>query len=163
MKQLNTVLTLTSNIAVLIGIILVIIELRQNDDTLNATIQMSVSNSFEEIATLAIENPHYSQSLVRSATNPEALEVTDIMNIMGAQYRQMLVLHTTWNLYNEGIISEEYWRERVSHFTIMFLEIPLMKQLYDESLHDEMWSPDFIAAIEAIYLEQEMARGSDTE
>ena len=35
MKQLNTVLTLTSNIAVLIGIILVIIELRQNDDTLN--------------------------------------------------------------------------------------------------------------------------------
>ena len=157
-KQLNTMLTLTSNIAVLIGIILVVIELRQNDDTLNATIQLALSNSYEEISTLVVEHPHYADSLMRGYGDPESLTPSDLINLMAVQYRQMLVLHTTWNLYNAGIIPESYWRERVSHFTIAFLESPSIKQIYDGSLHDELFSEAFIVAIDDIYQQQRAAR-----
>ena len=157
-KRLNTVLTLTSNVAVLIGIILVIVELRQNDDTLNATIQLSLSQSYEELATLGIENPAFTETILRAYTDPASMTRTDIVNIMAMQYRRQMVLHTTYNLYLEGIVSEAFWREKASHFTIDLLQSPTLKQIYEDGKHDEMFSPEFFAALEAIAEEQKAAR-----
>lgn len=158
LRQLNTMLTLTANLAVLIGIVLVILELRQNDDTLNATIQLSLSESYEQLATFTVEHGAYADALVRAFDDPESLDGMDYLNLLSVQYRHQLVLHTTYNLYLEGIVSEAFWREKASHFTITFLEIPITKTLFDQAQHEEMFSADFIAAIEAIYQEQKAAR-----
>lgn len=160
-ERLNTVLTLTSNVAVLIGIILVIIELRQNDDTLSASIQLSLSNSYEEIATFGVEHPHLARSIMR-LFGGEELELTDIMNIMGWQARYIQVLHTTYNLYRDGIVSEAFWREKASHFTVFMIQSDRFSQIYFDSRHDELFSGEFDSAIEEIYQEQLAAR-TETE
>lgn len=154
LKNINTVLTLTANIGVLIGLILVLIELRQNDDNLNASIQLSLSSAYENLATLAIEQPHFQQSLLRAYTNPEAMTVEDTMFVMSWQYRYLVVLHTTYQLRNAGIVSDEVWREKVGHFTVS-LTYPAMYDLYlGSAQHDEFFSRSFYDEIEAILAEQ---------
>jgi len=152
--KLNSTLTLTANIGVLIGLILLVIELRQNDNNLNASIQLSLSSSYEELATFGVENPAFAESMVKAVSNPEEMTVIDTMNIMSWQYRYLVVLHTTFELYRKDIIAEEVWREKVGHFTV-FLTIPKLMELYGESRrHDEFFSSEFYKQIEQVYEEQ---------
>lgn len=154
MEKLNTTLTLTANIGVLIGLFLVAYELRQNDDTLNATIQLSISESYEEISTLGIENPVLNDALVEVFTGSDEIGLDTLMTIMAWQGRYLMVLFTTYNLYLDGIVTEPFWREKASHFTVFLLQSPRMRSIYEASLHDEMFSPEFKAALETILTEQ---------
>jgi hypothetical protein len=156
-EKLNTTLTLTANIGVLIGLLLVAYELRQNDDTLNASIQLSLSSSYEQLATLGVENPTLTQSIARLFLGEE-LDINDTMNIMGWQSRYLQVLHTTYNLRRDGIVSEAFWREKASHFTVFMVQSDRFTQIYNDGKHEEIYSPDFEAAIEAIYQEQLLQR-----
>ena len=153
LEKLNTTLTLTANIGVLIGLLLVAYELRQNDNTLDASIQLSLSSSYEELATFGIENPNLSQSILRLFGGDE-LDANDLLNIMGWQYRHLLILYTTFNLYQDGIVSFEIWRERASHFTVFMIQSERFTQVYNDSTHEEMFSSEFFMAIDEIYREQ---------
>jgi hypothetical protein len=161
-KRINAILTLTANVGVLIGVLLVAYELRQNDNTLNASIQLSLSNSYEELATLALENPHLAEGIVR-LFGGEALEGNDVLNIMGWQARHLQVLHTTYNLYRDGIVLEDFWREKASHFTVFMAQSDRFTAIYEQGKHDEIFSRDFEAAIDAIYQEQLAARAEATQ
>ena len=152
-EKLNSTLTLVANAAILVGLFLVIVELRQNDETLAASIELSLSESYEELATIGLENPHFSDSLYRIFVEPENLTPQDQMMIMSWQYRYMVVLHATFQLRNRGGVSDEMWREKASHFTV-YLQYPSMYQLYKGSLHDEFFSADFYAELQSILDEQ---------
>lgn len=137
MEKLNTTLTLTANIGVLIGLFLVAYELRQNDDSLNASIQLSISSSYEELATFGIEYPQLQQSIVQVYMNPEELSNEQLISIMAWQYRYLMVLHTTYGFYLDGIVSEAFWREKASHFTVYLAQSAKMKEIYDMAKHDQ--------------------------
>lgn len=154
MKKLNTILTLTANIGVLIGVFLVAWELRQNDDTLNASIQLSISSSYEELATYVIEQESLREAMFKVFSSPDDVSVQEMTVIWAWQYRYLMVLHTTYNLYIDGIVTETFWREKASHLTVYLLQSTKMKELYDMARHEQMFSTDFYDAVEAIYEEQ---------
>ena len=154
MEKLNTTLTLTANIGVLIGLFLVAYELRQNDDSLNASIQLSISQSYEQLATLNIENESLQESLIEVFTGSGEISGPTMMTIMSWQYRYLMVLFTTYNLYLDGIVTEDFWREKVSHYTVYMLQSSRMREIHLAAVHDEMFTPEFKIALEAIYAEQ---------
>ena len=154
MEKLNTTLTLTANIGVLIGLFLVAYELRQNDDSLNATIQLSISQSYEELSTLGIENPSLQDALIEVFAGSEAISPDTMTTIMAWQYRYLLVLFTTYNLYLDEIVTESFWREKASHYTVYLLQSSRMRDIHNASLHDEMFSPEFRAALDTLIADQ---------
>ncbi|MDH3440113.1 MAG: hypothetical protein OEM63_05140 [Gammaproteobacteria bacterium] len=154
MEKLNTTLALTANIGVLIGLFLVAFELRQNDDSLNASIQLSISQSYEQLATLNIEKESLHESLMEVFTGSGEISGRTAMTIMSWQYRYLMVLFTTYNLFLDGIVTEAFWREKVSHYTIYMLQSSRMREIHLNAIHEEMFSPEFNAALEAIYTEQ---------
>jgi len=157
-KKLNTLLTLTANIGVLIGLFLVAYELRQNDDSLNATIQLSISSSYEELATFSVEHPSMRDALVALFSNPDQISTEEMMVIMAWQYRYQMVLFTTYNLYTDGIVSEAFWREKVSHYTVYMLQSELMEEIHYSAMHDELFSVEFYDSLDSIFEEQRANR-----
>lgn len=153
-KKLNTTLTLTANIGVLIGIFLVAYELRQNDDNLNASIQLSVSNSYEQLATLGVENPSLREAIFELFESRGEISNETSFIIMAWQYRYLTVLFTTFNLYKDDIVSEAFWLEKASHYTVYFISLPGFKSIHDGAIHEEMFSPDFFSALDTIYANQ---------
>ena len=146
LEKLSTTLAITANFGVLLGLVLVAWELRQNDHTLNASIQLSLSNSYEELATMPFEYPLLGEAIAVTVADADALTSEQFMAVMSWQYRNQLVVYTTYNLYVEGIIDEALWRERASQF-VVFLKIPAMRRIYEEAQHDELFSPEFQAAL----------------
>ena len=161
-KRINAILTLTANVGVLIGVLLVAYELRQNDNTLNASIQLSLSNSYEALATIAVENPILGEAIVRLFTG-EDLDIQDQVNLTAWQSRYLQVLHTTYNLYRDGIVPEDFWREKASHFTVFMVQSDRFTELYETGKHDEIFSREFEAALDAIYQEQLAVRTEATQ
>lgn len=154
-QKLNATLTATANIGVLIGLVLIFLELRQNDETLNATVQLSLSSAYEEMATFPIENPALQDSIIRAYTDPGAMTLRDDVNIMAWQYRYLMVLHTTYQLRNAGVVTEEDWKEKVGHLTVTLASSPKMVELYEGSrIHDEFFSREFYAEIDEILATQ---------
>lgn len=154
MENLHSTLTLTANIGVLIGIFLLVFELRQNDDSLNASIQLAISKSYEELATYVIEQDSLKRAVFATFVSPDELSAEHLTDIMAWQYRYLMVLHTTYNLYQDGIVTESFWREKAAHLTVYLLQSGKMKEIYDSARHDEMFSAEFYNALESIYEEQ---------
>lgn len=137
-------------------------ELRQNDDKLNASVQLSLSSAYEELATIQIENPYFQKSLATAFISPEDMTVDDMMSVMSWRYRYLLVLHTTYQLRNAGVIDDATWREKVGHFTV-YIQYPGMYKLFKDGAHDEFFSREFYAEIEAILTAQKAAMALRSE
>jgi len=151
-SKLNSTLTLVANVGVLIGLMLIIVELRQNDQNLDATIQLSLSSAYQELASLPIENSDFAYSIMKSYGSPDELAPRETLSLMAWQYRYLLVLHTTFELRNSGIVSDEIWREKARHFTI-YLRNPQLMKLYEvESKQEGLFPAEFYAAIDEIYV-----------
>lgn len=160
-KQLNKLVTMTANIGILIGLVLVIIELRQNDDNLEAFIELSLSNSYEELATIGIENPQFTEALMKAIVTPDQLSVPDQMQIMAWQYRYLLVLWSTYRLNEEGLLTDSMWQEKAGHFTVMLKQEKLYDLYLESRRHNEFFSAAFYTEIEEVLAAQ--LHAADTE
>ena len=67
--RISTTLALTANIGILIGLIVVILELRQNQETLDASIQLSLSSAYQEIASRPVENRDFAAVIYKGFVN----------------------------------------------------------------------------------------------
>lgn len=153
-EQISNSVALAANVGILIGLILVIVELRQNDDNLKAFIELSLSNSYEDLATIGIENPPFTEVLMRAVVEPEQLSVPDQMQVMSWQYRYLLVLWSTYRLKEEGLLTDDMWREKAGHFTVMLKQEPLYDLYLGSRRHNEFFSSEFYEEIEDILASQ---------
>ena len=77
--RLNKWVILGANIGVLVGIILLIIEIDQNRQTIRAQTRNDIAQGAIGVISLAIENPHLADILVRSNRGEELSETEEYM------------------------------------------------------------------------------------
>ena len=145
--RINSTLALTANIGILIGLFFVILELRQNQDTLDASIQLSLSSGYQEIASRPVENRQFAAVLVKAFGNLDDLDMVDKVQLMNWNQEQLTLLYATYELRNSGIVSEAVWDHNANWFAT-FLETPQILEFY-ETYSRHVYPEDFFLEIES--------------
>ena len=147
LDQLNKWLTLLANTGVLVGLFVVILELRQNDESLNAQIHFSLGEAFQDISARATENTEFAQTLARLFGDQE-LEHYEMAQVLSWIQESMIVLFSAYELKEQGIISEETWGIRAKLFA-GFFDNENFRVGYESNR--EFYPEDFFREIETYY------------
>jgi hypothetical protein len=120
--KLDRWLTLGTNISVLIGIILLIVEINQNNELVRVQIEQTRSETYvawqREVALGEHVAPLFAKLGVHDGgfftdldvTQLDPVELTRIRAIAAARFYDYENLHAQ---YERGFVSEEYWRQRI--------------------------------------------------
>ncbi len=147
LDSLNKWLTLLANTGVLVGLFVVVLELRQNDESLNSSIHFSLSEAFQDISARATENTDFAQSLAKLFNNQE-LEPYEIAQVLGWIQEYLIVLFSAYELKEQGIITEETWGIRARLF-VGFFDNEFFRVGYESNR--EFYPEDFFREIESYY------------
>ena len=141
--RINSTLALTANIGILIGLFFVILELRQNQDTLDASIQLSLSSGYQEIASRPVENREFAAVLYKAFVNLDDLDMVDKIQLMNWNQEQLTLLYATYELRNSGIVPEAVWDHNAKWFA-SFLKTPNILEFY-ETYSRHVYPEDFFS------------------
>ncbi len=116
MDQLNKWLTLFANLGVLVGIGVLIFEVRHNTESLVA------ANEWQEMQTLTTYygRPQESEALAmairKQRDTPGELTGPETTMLINRAYEYMQFLDTWFILYNRGMMSDEAWQRKKNAF-----------------------------------------------
>jgi hypothetical protein len=121
-NNLDRWLTIGTNISVLIGIILLIVEIEQNNELVRIQIEQTRSDTYvawqREVASGDHVAPLFAKLELRDGglfrkldlTQLEPVEIERIRAIAAARFYDYETLHAQ---YERGFVSEEYWKQRI--------------------------------------------------
>lgn len=147
LDKLNTTLALIANLGVLLGLMFVVLELRQNQASLDAGIQLSLSSAYQDISSRLIENREFAAVLYKVFTTPDELDPVDTLQVVSWTQEYLSLLYATYELRQKGIVSDELWRQNARYFAA-FLKIPGYRQIY-QTHSRQVYPEEFFVAIEA--------------
>lgn len=150
-KQIRwrTAAALLTNLAVLVGLGLVIVELRQNQKALDASVQLSIAELYQAMGAQVLENPELAQTFQDMFFQPDSLSPTEYMQAAGWTQNWNALLYATWQLRRSGAISAETWDQHARYFALYLVHAPAYRSLY-ESLSKGAYPDPFFLEITTI-------------
>jgi len=108
-EKVGSWLNLTANIAVLIGIVFLAIEVRHAGDSVEMQMQDSLANGFNDLAVELATNPELARLYVIGLNNPDRLTDEEAIQF-GMFFRAYLnQQYRVYQLYQLGVMSEDDW------------------------------------------------------
>ena len=136
-------LNLTANIAVLVGIVFLALEVRHAGNSTEMQMQDSLADGFNELAIELASDPKLARIYVIGLNNPERLNDVEAIQF-GMFFRAYLNQQfRVFQLFQLGVMSEDDWTLSAEELGTM-LSTP-GGRLYMEGNHD--LSPEFAAAL----------------
>ena len=114
--RLNRWLSLAANFGVLVGVIFLIIELRQNTDALYAESRQSVLAATQQELLVQIDNPDIGLSVHKS----EPLTPEEHVRLSGFLTASLKAREYAWLQYQDGVIDENQWNSEVVVIQVVF-------------------------------------------
>lgn len=109
---LNRWLTLGANVGVLIGIVLLLIELNQNETMMRAQTRTELSNGIVEVLSMSASNPQLA-GLIRRADDGEELSAEELLQFEHRSFALFRYLENLNYQYRLGLYDEqEYSAQR---------------------------------------------------
>ena len=108
--------TILANIGVLVGLVFVILELQQNRVSLEAEIELSLAQSYQEAMGRSLENPAVAELLSTAFTDPESLTQIQYVQLMAWNAEWMAIVYATYRLRISGAVDEDSWRQHANYF-----------------------------------------------
>ena len=136
------------NVAVLAGLALVAVELRQNRQNMDAGVQLALSSAYQEIWGRAIENPQFAGVIATAFTTPDSLGMEEGIQIVNWMAEWTAVIFATWELQRAGVIPEATWRLHANNFTLFFAS-PWFRETFFGQFNDS-YPREFMDEIRAM-------------
>ncbi len=108
-ERVNSYLTVGANVAVLIGLIFVGLELRNSGVAVSSQASANIASGFNQINMQLASDPDLARTVAHGSTNPnsltteQAIQYSLITRSVVNQYTQLL------SLKEEGLLSEDQW------------------------------------------------------
>ncbi|MGB3626888.1 MAG: hypothetical protein WA989_13725 [Henriciella sp.] len=112
LDRINRWLTLAANLGVLLGLIVLIVEVRQNASLTRAAMDQQKNDFLAEIE-LNIAKPEISAIWVKAIRTPEALSDTEIQTAGSILVSVMLQWDQMFRMWEAGLISEDRVRQHI--------------------------------------------------
>lgn len=146
LEKINAYLGVVTHISVMIGLVLVILELRQNSRDLQAQIELSMAESLQTSLGRVIEYEDFAELIAKGASTPDEISLPERLRLTSWQAEQLTVLFATYQLFDKGILEEDIWRQHARGFAY-FMSVPLFRELYFND-NQGVQSKEFYAALE---------------
>ena len=134
--RLNRWITLGANIGILIGLILVGYEIKQNSNLVRAQIIVTAFSDQEALA-VAQMGENYASVLERSIREPDSVTLADVAVLESALEVQLLELRRNGLMEEEGVFFGR-WHQEMKRFSLPFTT-PIGRKYWD------FWYDDKIA------------------
>ena len=108
-EKLNSWLTLLANIGVVIGLVLLIIEIRQNTEVARSTAELEVSNLQTEFFMRLAGNPDLSRIVLIGNQDSDALNAIEKTQYVNHYVAVFMTMEGTYKQYQRGFIPEDGW------------------------------------------------------
>jgi len=112
-------LTIFANVAILIGVLFLVFELRQNNDALRLQSQDSIADGFMQLNLASINDSSVARLWVIGLHEPEILDDIEAIRFsfyLRGVFNQLQRIHS---LYRTGTISKSEWSEYASEASFM--------------------------------------------
>lgn len=126
MKQLNRWLTLGANLGVVLGLIILIVELRQNSALSRAALEADKNNQLAVIE-LSLSNPAVAMALEKSWRDPASLTFVEHRLLDGHLAAVMLQWDNMLQIESAGLVSRERVRRHIKNSAPFFFGSPYGK------------------------------------
>jgi hypothetical protein len=103
--KINKWLVLGANVGVLIGIILVVLEIRQATITTNAEMVSNHQNRWVEIS-LSMQNAEFAEAWAKAMQDHDELSVSEMIQVSGFLWAFIDQLHSNQRLWQLGVFVE---------------------------------------------------------
>ena len=141
-------LAILANLGVVLGLIFVWAELRQNQAQLKADVELSLAAGYQEALGRTVENPHVAEILFKTYLEPESLTQVQYVQVMSIHAEWMALVYATWELYRSGAIDEQTWRYHSNQY-LYFLSTEWTQNFWRGMLHDGMYPQEFLDEMES--------------
>lgn len=141
-------LTILANTGLVIGLIFVWLELRQNQAQLNAEVELNLASSYQTALGRGVDNPALVDILGIAYSDPESLTPTQYTQLMFYHSEWMTLVFATYQLWHAGAIGDEVW-EQHSGYYLAFLLTPWMQDFWRGMHHDDLYPQHFLEELEA--------------
>jgi len=147
MDRLNSWIALGANVAILIGLILVVYEIRQNSALVRAQIVADVFSDQKALA-IAQMGDNYPQALARSMQEPASITLEDVAILRSALEAQLLEFRGDGVLEEIGVFTGR-WRQDLNSTSRPFTT-PIGRKYWEYWYDDDVdWMRDVQAIIES--------------
>lgn len=113
-------LSLAANLAILVGLVLVAIELNQNTQ-LARTALIAEGSALENQIWIQLAGEIPGEIIAKSVECPQRLTYADFLAVDGFLYTTFNDVYREYELKREGLFSDEEWRAEVKAYTHWFL------------------------------------------
>ena len=150
MDTLNKWLTFISNIGVLIGVIFVGYELRQNTIALGLTSSVQSQESLAAFNEQMSLNPLIAGIFLKAseAGSRSVLSEVESMQLAFSWRAMAQRIESIYFSYEAGVLDSRIWEVRRS-WLAGFIELPIVQEWWEEEKNLSTFTPEFIADIEA--------------
>lgn len=146
MTKLTPWLTIAANFGLLLGMVLVAYEINQNSQLARTALvneEFAASNQFW--ADLMGENP--GEVIAMAVECPEAMSYPEFIVMDAFLFTGINLLYRDFELAQEGIFTEEDWRQRVEGYAGWYLGNPFGQAWWDEEGR-HFFADDFVAQVD---------------
>ena len=133
-ENVNKWLTLGANIAVLLGITFLVIEIRQSNRIAIAATEIAVSDQFKTINNLVLANDDVAQLLVKAWNADAEFSAVETEKLYAFFYTHLI----TWTIieiaYDNGMVTHRTLEVALEDIRIMFNDYPALRPVARETI-----------------------------
>ncbi len=141
-------LAIVANIGVVVGIVFVWMELRNNQAQLSADVELSLAASYQTALGRTLENDHLADLMMMAYQDPSSLSTRDSIQLMSIHAEWMSIVYATWVLRRDGAVSEESWLMH-SNYYLEFLRTTWLQNFWRSMHHEGMYPKEFMQDLES--------------
>ena len=146
-ESVQSWITLVTNIGVLTGLVLVAMELNQNTDQLSLELEWQINHRmYQNNRDLLGDNP--TPIFAKSVTSPEDLTYEEFQVAAAMAFNFLGVWEDRFFLYQEGLLSEQEWKDFVDDDISFTMGYPFARELWRTS--KGLFEPEFVQYVDKI-------------
>ena len=141
-------ITVGANLAVLGGLILVAIQIRQNTAGIRGTAYQTWVAAITDWNMQLASQPELAKVVMQGHFDPRGLDEKSALQYLMAMLGFMHVAQSTYYLHKDGSIDKALWESELQRVAAHLTLFPGVRQLWDSGLRTQL-APDFVAVAEA--------------
>ncbi len=145
-EKVNPWLTFVGNIAILLGLIAVAIEIRDNSLAVRSQ-ELGALRELTQNRYLAMLSPELAAMYVKSLENPGEMTAAELWAMSNYVNIRVSLAQRSFRAYQDGIIDQADWDSELAGLPLS-LSTPLAHLIWQNLKEDYADSPDFVSAIE---------------
>jgi len=146
MKKLNGWLTFAGNIAILLGLIALAIEIRHNTSAVRAQELGDLQSQTQERREMMLTSD-LPKIYMKSLYSPSELTIEEIYRMNGLVNYRIDHLMRAYRTYQDGILTAEDWESQVRNVPV-YLDSAIGRLTWDQLKEDYALYPEFVAAVD---------------